>query len=147
MVHLSNKPLNKDKLLKLYQLFFEIINKTQNNDNFLELIKDILSPYEQIMVAKRIAIIYLLIKGHEQIAIAQYLRVSRATVSKFCLLFYEKESRIIKIIKSILRKEKIKKFLEDLFADILIQPGIKIGHWEAYWNHKRRQKEREMIDV
>lgn len=147
MVHLSNRPVDKDKLLKLYQLFFEIISQADDNEDFLDLIKDILSPPEQIMVAKRIAIIYLLTKGVEQIDIAQYLKVSRATVAKFSLLFYEKEAKIIRVIKSLLRKEKVTHFLEDLFADIFIQPGIKIGHWEEYWKHKRRQRERRMIDV
>lgn len=147
MVNLSRKPVDKNKLMKLYQLLFEITNSASDKDEFIDLIKDILSPSEQIMIAKRIAIIYLLIKGLEQVVIAEYLSVSRATVSKFCLLFSEKESRIIQIIGSILGKETISHFFEDFFADLLIQPGIKIGHWKSYWQHKRRQQERKMIDV
>lgn len=147
MVHLSKKLVNKNKLVKLYRILFEITNVADDEDEYIELIKDIISPSEQIMIAKRIAIIYLLIKGLEQVVIAEYLGVSRSTVAKFCLLFYEKESKLIKVIKSLLGKEKITHFLEDLFADIFIQPGIKIGHWESYWQHKRRQEERKMIDV
>ncbi len=147
MVHLSPRPVQKNKLIKLYQLLFEITNSTNDQEEFIDLIKDILSPSEQIMVAKRIAIIYLLIKGLEQVVIAEYLCVSRATVAKFCLLFAEKESRIILIIKSILRKEKISHFFEDLFNDLFTQPGIKIGHWKNYWEHKKRKQERKMIDV
>ncbi len=147
MVNLSKAPVDEKKLIKLYQLMFEIVNKAEDEEDFLELIKDILSPPEQLMVAKRIAIIYLLIKGVEQSSIAQYLKSSRATVAKFSLLFYDKETKLIAIIGGLLNKEKISHFFEDLFADIFIQPGLKIGHWQSYWDYKRRQKERKMIDA
>ena len=147
MVNLSKIPVDQKKLSKLYHLLFEIVNKVRDKDDFLGLIKDILSPSEQLMVAKRIAIIYLLMKGVDQSAIAEYLKTSRATVAKFSLLFYDKETQLIAIISKLLSKEKISHFLEDLFADLFIQPGIKIGHWQSYWDHKKRQTERTMIDA
>jgi|GEM_PF-883056 len=147
MVNLSKKQIAKEKLIKIFQLFYEIINKAEDSDDFFILIKDILSPPEQMMVAKRIAIIYLLMKGVDQSSIAEYLLTSRATVAKFSLLFYNKETQLISIIGELLGKEKISHFLEDLFADLLIQPGIKIGHWQRYWDHKKRQNQRKMIDI
>lgn len=147
MVHISKYSIKQDIFIKLYRLFFEIINRSYDKDSFLLIIKDILSPPEQIMIAKRIAIIYLLIKGADHTTIASYLKVSRATVAKFSLLFYEKETKTIEIIKSLLAKEKVLNFLEDAFAGIFIQPGIKIGHWDSYWHHKKRQEERKMIDT
>jgi len=147
MVNISKRPVDKDKLLKLYRLFFEVVDNVGNQEEFLELIKDVLSPVEQLMVAKRIAIIYLLIKHVDQESIAEYIKVSQATVSKFNLLFFEKKTRLIKIIQSMTKKEKVGHFLKDLFADLFIQPGLKIGHWQMYWDHKRRQSERKMINV
>lgn len=147
MVNLSKTPVDEKKLVKLYQLMFEILNKADDKDDFLGLIKDILSPPEQLMVAKRIAIIYLLIKEVGHSSIAKYLKSSRATVAKFSLLFYDKETKLIGIINELLSKEEVNHFLEDLFADIFIQPGLKIGHWQSYWDHKRRQKERAIIDT
>ena len=99
------------------------------------------------MVAKRTSIIYLLLKGVDHTTIAKYLKSSRATVAKFSLLFYDKETKLIGIIGELLDKESISHFFEDLFADIFIQPGLKIGHWQMHWDHKRRQKERKMIDT
>ncbi len=147
MVNLTKKYVDEKKLLKINQLMFEILNKADDKDDFFEIIKDIFSPPEQLMVAKRIAIIYLLIKGVNNSTIAKYLKSSRATVAKFSLLFYDKETKLIGIIGELLNKEKINHFFEDLFADIFIQPGLKIGHWQSYWDHKRRQKERTMIDA
>ena len=147
MVNLSKTQIDDKKLVKVYQLMFEILNKADDKDDFLGIIKDILSPPEQLMVAKRIAIVYLLLKGVDHTTIAKYLKSSRATVAKFSLLFYDKESRLIGVIGELLNQEKISNFFEDLFADIFIKPGLKIGHWHMHWNHKRRQKERTMIDT
>jgi len=147
MVNLTKKYVDEKKLVKINQLMFEILNKAEDKEDFLELIKDILSPPEQLMVAKRIAIIYLLLKGVDHSTIAKYLKSSRATVAKFSLLFYDKETKLIGVIGDLLNNENISHFFEDLFADILIHPGLKIGHWQMYWDHKRRQRDREMVDA
>src|SRR3989339_746369 len=147
MVNLSKKYIDEKKLVKINQLMFEILNKADDKDSFLSIIKDILSPPEQLMVAKRIAIIYLLLKGVDHTTIAEYLKSSRATVAKFSLLFYDKETKLVGIIGELLNNESINHFFEDLFADIFISPGLKIGHWQMHWDHKRRQKERTMIDA
>ncbi|PIP63641.1 hypothetical protein COW97_01460 [Candidatus Roizmanbacteria bacterium CG22_combo_CG10-13_8_21_14_all_34_12] len=147
MVNISKRPVDEEKLCKLYQLFFEVVNNTEDKDEFMELIQDILTPVEQIMIAKRIAIIYLLTKHVEQVVIADNIKVSRATVGKFNLLFYKKKTRLIKIIESFLNNEKIGHFFEDLFADIFIHPGIYIGHHKLKWEHEKRKEERKMIDV
>jgi len=147
MVHLSRFPIDDKKLSNVFSLLFEIVDSTSDQNDFLLLIKDIISPPEQIMVAKRMAIVYLLIKGVQNNDIVDYLKVSSATVAKFSLLFYEKDTLLILTIKRLLKKEKISNFFEDLFADLFIQPGIKIGHWQRHWQHKKRQIEREMIDT
>lgn len=147
MVNISKRPVDEKKLFKLYQLFFEVINNVGDKDEFLELIQDILTPVEQIMIAKRIAIIYLLTKHVEQVVIAEHIKVSRATVGKFNLLFYKKKTRLIKIIETFLKNKKIGHFFEDLFADVFIHPGIYIGHHKLNWEHKKSQEERKMIDV
>jgi len=147
MVHLSRFPVDSQKLNKIFTLLFEIISYPDDKEEFTKLIKNIISPSEQIMIAKRIAIIYLLIKGVENTEISEYLKVSSATVAKFNLLFYEKESALIPVISDLLRKEKVSNFLDNVFADLLIQPGIKKGHWKMYWEHKRKQEENKMINI
>lgn len=147
MTNISKRPIDEKKLFKIYQLFFEVINNAEDKDEFFELIQDILTPVEQIMIAKRIAIIYLLTKKIEQVDIAEHIKVSRATVGRFNLLFYMKNTKLIKIIESFINNEKIGHFLEDLFADIIIHPGIYIGHHKLKWEHEKRKEERKMIDV
>ncbi len=148
MVRLSKQPVNKEKLEKVYKLLYEILRKAKNENEFLSLTKDLLSPTEQLMIAKRIAIIYLILKNVDTESICDYLKVSRGTVAKFKWIIEEKkDSQLPKIIKSILKKEKISHFFEDLFANLLLQPGLRIGHMKQYIQHKIRQQEREMIDA
>ena len=147
MVHLSKRYFEKEKLKKLYQLFFEIVSRSTTKDNFLLIVSDILSPSEQVMVAKRIAIIYLLTKGLNQTDISEYMKVSRATVAKYALLFYDKETKTIQMIKSLITKGKVLGFIEDMFAELFIQPDLKIGHWQMKREHERSKDERKMLDV
>lgn len=146
MVHLSKKPLKNEKITKVFRLFYEILKKSSNEEEFLDIIKEILSPAEQLMIAKRIAIVYLLLKDVTAEDIAEYLSVSKATVAKFNLLFEQKkESKLVGKIKKILRNEKISNFFEDLFANIFLQPGLRIGHWKLYTQHKLGQQDRKYI--
>jgi hypothetical protein len=59
-------------------------------------------------------------------------------VCHYALVLADKQTGVKDIIQNMLLKEKALHFLEDIFADIFIQPGIKIGHWNLYWQHQRR---------
>src|SRR3989344_8235017 len=137
MTRISKRVLKEEVLLKLYRLFFEVISQYNNQENFLNLIDDILSPTEKIMLTKRVAIIYLLIKGVSYRDISEALKVSTGTVVLYAAKFYKKDSQLVNMIQSMLKKEKFFNFLEDIFAGLTIQPGIKIGDWQRYWDHKR----------
>lgn len=145
MVRNSKHPLSEGILLKMYRLFFEIFNRFDSQKNFLDLINDLFTPAEKIMVAKRVGIIYLLIKKVDYRDIAEVLKVSTSTITHYAYIFNNKESRVVEIIKNQLMKENVLNFLDDVFTDLFIQPGIKIGHWKSYWNHKRKQEERKTL--
>ncbi|MDO8610559.1 MAG: Trp family transcriptional regulator [bacterium] len=145
MARISKKYINEQILIKLYRLFFEVISRFKDRDNFVEIIDEILSPTEKIMIAKRIGIIYLLIKKVDYRDIAEVLKVSTATVFYYAIHFDKKESQLVDTIKTMLVKEKVLGFLDDILSDIFIQPGLKIGHWQKYWDHKRKQNERKIL--
>jgi Trp operon repressor len=119
------------------------MSRSAKKDLFFEIVNEIFSPTEKIMMAKRITIIYLLIKGIDQITIANTIKVSTGTVSKYAVMFYNKDTKLVNLIRRMITKEKVLDFLDDVFADIFIQPGIKIGHWDSYRQHKRKKIRRE----
>ncbi|MBI4009107.1 hypothetical protein HY357_02645 [Candidatus Roizmanbacteria bacterium] len=133
--------------MRIYQLFFEIFSRTHSKDSFLLILDDILTPVEKIMLAKRIGMIYLLIKKVDNSIIAETLKVSTSTVSIYSVQFYKRNSKVVEIIKNMLIKEKLLGFLDDVFADLFIQPGIKIGHHDLKWQHKLIQEKRKVFGV
>lgn len=146
-MRISKRRINDKLLLKIYRLFFEVVSRFNSKDTFFEIIDDILYPTEKIMVAKRVAIIYLLTKEIPQNTIAETLKVSTGTVSRFAIIFHSKETKVVRLLTSMIKKENVLNFLEDLWADLSIQPGIKIGHWQSYWDHQRKKEKREEVGI
>lgn len=143
MTRISRARLSDEIWIRIYQLFFEVIAQIKTKKTFNEAMEDIFSPTERIMVAKRIAIIYLLLKNVPQLLIAKTLKVSSATVSRYAVLIENRQEGLRKIISLMMKKEKVLDFLNDVFADLFIQPGIKIGHWDLYWQHKKRKERKK----
>jgi len=143
MTRISQYKLQEDVWLKIYQLFFEVIAKIKTKEVFNQTFNEILSPTERIMIAKRIAIIYLLLKKIDQFTIAKTLKVSTATVCRYAVLIEGKEKGIKKIVSDMMKKEKVLDFLEEAFSELFIQPGIKKGHWASYWQYKKRKEQKK----
>lgn len=145
MARISKKPIDDNILIKIYRLFYEIFSRYENQEDFLTILDDILSPTEKIMIAKRIGIIYLLVKKTDYRDIMEVLKVSSATVVFYATTFYKRNSRVVNLINNMLKKEKVLNFLDDLFADLMIHPGVYKDHWQMYWDHKRKQQERKTL--
>jgi uncharacterized protein YerC len=63
MVRNSRYFIKDDILVKLYQLFFEVMNKHHDHKNYMLVMDDLYTPAEKIMFAKRIAVVFLILKG------------------------------------------------------------------------------------
>ena len=59
------------------------------------------------MLAKRLAIIYLLIKRVDYRDIADTLKVSTATILFYATTFYKRNSRVVNIINKMLKKKRL----------------------------------------
>lgn len=145
MVRNSRFQLDDNILEKLFNLFFEVVGKKSDKDEFREVMIDLLSPAERIMISKRIAIIYLLLKKIDYYNICEVLKVSAATVAKFSLLM-EKSQGIVPTFKTIVTKEKVGEFLEDLF-NTLYAPGVPGINWKAAWERKRDLQRRKIYGM
>ena len=134
MVRNSRFELSEELLEKLFDLFFEIVGNKSSKNEFKKIFVDLLTPAERIMLAKRVAIIYLLMKKIEYYNICDRLKVSPTTVAKYALLM-EKSEGIVPTFKEIVKIDKVKIFLEEVFNNIFA-PG-KIGvNWKIAWENK-----------
>lgn len=143
MTQVSQRFLDPAILTKLFLLFFEAVGHHSNSEEFENITKDLLSPAEKIMLAKRVAIIYLLLKKKDVLTISQALKVSTSTVSKFKYIIDNSQGIVLRFNK-IINREKVKDILSDLFRDFFF-PTFKYGsNWsENLRNRRRIDKERE----
>ncbi len=147
MVHISKAKLRKDSLAKIFKLLYEIVGKNKTEAQFTRLIGEILTPTEQVMLAKRVVILYLLIKGAEHKAIQQAMKVSSATVSRYSLMLQHVKTNLKDDLERLSAKEEITYLLEDIFYNMFLQPGIKRGHWSSFWNYQKTKQKRKTSDI
>lgn len=140
MVQISRRKLDARVYQKIFSLFFEVVGKRQNRRNFEEVIRDLLSRTERMMIAKRIAIIYLLMKDIDTNTICKILKVTRATVAKFKFVI-ESNEQANPAFKKILRNERIADLFVDIF-DELFAPGVPGVNWKSAWQ-RRIDRERK----
>ena len=144
MAQVSKRKLDENKLKKIFDLFFDLIVEIKNRKQGEMLLNEILTPTEQIMVAKRVAAFYLFTKEIKPNKIAEILKVSRSTVFYYKYLFDNSQS-----IKGFLSKranfDKVKRILKDVFVDLYYGGPKKGSNWsqqkKTYESHKRKLKD------
>jgi uncharacterized protein YerC len=144
MSQISQRFIHPDLDTKIRGLLFESITACTTpaiSANFLE---DILTPTEKIMIAKRIAIAYLLLKKFPYENIGATLKVSRGTIGTVSRILKEKGTGLRMITGIISRQIKYKQIFEDLVETALVIAGTgKGGNWvttKAFQHHRKKNK-------
>ena len=147
MARISRYKLRDDVLDKLSSIFFEIVGNQDDKKEFADIINGIFSYNERIMFAKRIAIIYLLLKNIDFHNICMALNVSSATVAKFKLLINIKhEDGLIRAYQNIILNDKTKEIIDDFFNSIF-RPGKYGVDWKVAWERKRESERKKQYGI
>lgn len=140
MTQISRFKLKEETLEKLYSLMFEVLGKKSKKE-FLLIMNDLVSPAEKIMIAKRIAVIYLLTKKVDQQIISRTVKVSLSTVSKFSLL--TKLSNVIpNALAVLIAHEEIRLFIDEIFVS-MFPPGTINTNWKGAWELKKEVRRKQ----
>ncbi len=121
----------------MYDLFLTSIASLRLSDEVRSFLDDFLSPTEQVMLAKRLSIAFLLYKGYTHRDISQLLKVSSGTVNKVSIDLQIKGMGYRKVIETIISKEKKEAFwgkVDDMLTNIMIPATA--GNWS---DMRRRQ--------
>jgi len=129
MTRISKYRVEDKVLKKLYSLMFEVISNMSKKERFEGIMYELLSPTEKIMIAKRVAIVYLLMKDINYLIISDVLKVSSRTIAKFHAMITEGKE-IKNIIESVAGNDRIKDFFEELFFR---EPGNYGIDWKLAW--------------
>ena len=81
MTQVSRLPLPKKLEEQMYTLFRRVLSELHSEGDITDFLDDLLTPTEKVMLAKRLAIAFLLEKGYDQRAIHTILKVSTTTVT------------------------------------------------------------------
>lgn len=147
MTQVSKRFLNKKVEERILDLFWNSLSSLSTKEKVALFLNDLLTQTEKIMLSKRLAIAFMLMKEHDYPTINNRLKVSDSTIwnVKTNLTISGKGYRLA--IEQIMSREKWEKFWQDLdnvFEEIL-PPRYGTNWKEArrkQWE-KRRQQQRQ----
>ncbi len=113
MPQVSKRVVSKQVEEKIIETFLEALSQLRNKKDILLFINDLLYPVERIMLAKRLAIAVLLIKGWNYESINNMVKVSNDTISRVSVAI--KTNKGYKIASDKLSQtEAVREFWQDL---------------------------------
>ncbi len=145
MTQVSRRYLPPKVSRQIFDIFLSILTSLPSPNVTSHFIEDLLSPTEQIMLGKRLAIAYMMRKGYTQRQICNILKVSLATVSKVSLRLKVENNGFTIVIDRMLRVQRVSDFFGKLDEKIdhLLPP--KGANWSAHYarnNQERSKNER-----
>lgn len=130
MPHVSRRKLKKKELDKIYERLSMVFDTVGKNKKSRLVLDEFLTLTEKIMLAKRLAIIFMLNEGISIHYIAETLIVSPSTVERISLKHqFGEYSYISKVTKN--SKQEIWDTIRPLFMGILMPKGSK-GRWKWF---------------
>jgi hypothetical protein len=98
------------------------------------------------MVAKRIAILFLLKKGVVHRDIANILKVSIATIHKYARVAEDNPSSVNNILHSAIIRDSFNMFFEDVLSN-MTAPGQVGTNWSAARHRKQKYEQKKRFGL
>lgn len=145
MAQVSKRVLAKDVQERIFEIFWQSLAACNNQETVAKFLEDLLTPTEKVMLAKRVSIAFLLMKGYDYCSISETLKVSSPTIWSVNLWLKEKGAGYRMVLEKILKSERWKKFWQEIerkFEDTL-PPRYGTDWKEArrkQWEKRRTQQ-------
>lgn len=141
MVQLSKRKMKPGVQVHMFKLLFDVIGTRENNSVFKSVIRGVFSSTEQLMIAKRVSILFLLVKGVDWSMICTILKVSPSSVSKCHMILINS-----KVVSDILKKRAARKDMNIFFDELFLSffgPGTAFINWRDAWKRKKDLEQRQ----
>lgn len=144
MAQVSRRKIKEEKLERIFDLFFDVIVKVKDKKQADNVLKELLTPTERIMIAKRIACFYLIMKNVPSREIKKLISYSTSTAAymKYAL---DTSKSLKDFIKKRMKDEAVINFIKDLGVELLYASGRKGSDWSSnkktYYDYQRRRQE------
>jgi len=142
MTQVSRYPVSKDVSARISDIFLKTITSLNTKNDLNLFFNEFLTPTEQIMLAKRLSIVFLLSKGYGYKSVSQVLHVSTSTVASVSIR-YKNNALYRKYIDRIVKDEEIGQFLESLVEKIVglvAFPSAKTRGWYELKREMERKR-------
>lgn len=148
MSQVSKYLLNKDVEEQMFDVFWKTIARLITRNAVKKFFFDLLSPTEKTMLAKRLAIAIMLIKGYDYRTISQTLKVSTTTIMSISNWLKNGGDGYKMVIQKIIKEEKTAEFWDNLEEKLsnLLPPGpgtdwkrVKSQEWQERISRRRKR--------
>lgn len=147
MTQVSKYPISNKIYERIVEIFFKSLTEIKTNEESKQFVRELLTPTEQIMLAKRLAIAFLLEKDYDFRAISKILRVSLTTVARVNLARKYGGEGYRRMMKKLLHEEQVNDFLlkaAETLTGMVGQGGKGSGGWR-YLHQELKKKRREKV--
>lgn len=146
MTQVSKYPLRKEVEKRLFELFWEVIEKLRTKEQIEKFLKDLLTPTEEIMLAKRVAIALMLLKKYDYRTIRDTLKVSLTTIGKVSLWLKYEGGGYREVLEKIIRQQNWENLFEKLDDGLdKILPPPRGKNWQEFYKNRASQRTKTSI--
>lgn len=145
MTQISKYPISKNVADRIFEVFIKTLVKIKDKKEAQDFAYDLFSPTEKVMLAKRIAIAFLLMKGYQYREISKLLQVSSGTVASVNLSIRLGKNGYKTVLGRITKEEKLEEFFTNV-AEKLLSVGTlqtKGSAWRYMHNEVKRLKHKK----
>ncbi len=145
MTQVSKYLISDEVYERIFDIFVKAFLNLNTKKDITNFLNDFLTPTEQIMLAKRFAIAFLLTKGYSYREISEILRVSTSTIG-FVSMDLKLKKYYRNVVDEIFKDERVEESIEKVVSKvlgILSSGGSKSGSWRSLKSeieNKKRKK-------
>jgi uncharacterized protein YerC len=147
VAQVSRRPLQKEVDEQIFGLLVKVLTDSFSKEEAGQLIDDLLTPTEKIVLAKRLAIALLLAKKYSYGEIREILKVSQQTIALVNVSLRYRGGGYRNFVSRLLREQKVAKTwqkLEDLILNATtLGRGKGTGFWRGIKKNVLDQRRRE----
>lgn len=144
MSQVSKRYIPENKLHKILDLFLNLILSVSDKKEAESLLNELLTPTEKVMLIKRLACFYLLLKKVSFEEINDNIKISTSTIA-YLKHYIENSFFLKRYLLEQLKNKKFKNLLKDIFVEIYFGMPRKGRNWSedkrTYYKHKREMQD------
>lgn len=142
MSQVSKYPIKKEIADRIFEILIKTLVRIKDKEESYSLAEDLFTPVEKIMLAKRLAIAFLLMKGYQYRTISNTLRVSLGTISSVSTSLNHGRGGYRIVLERIKTEEQLDEFFGNMIKKLISAPAASAKGGEV-WRYLKKEIEQE----